>query len=105
MLLNQIRIGDHIQAWTDWLTSRLYRTSPSQDSLGAQTRTEEKNRQAQDLLEVYRQLKITAPTEWMKGVAKTYLAQFEEAQQSNLFDEQQDRDDLELVIQQLRRLT
>lgn len=105
VLLNKIRIGDHIQAWADWLTTRLYRTSPSQASLGTQTRTEEKNHQAQAPLDTYLKLKNTAPTRWMKRVGKTYLAQLEEAQQSNLFEEQQDRDDLELVIQQLRRLT
>jgi hypothetical protein len=105
VLLNQIQIADHIQAWADWLTTRLYRTSSSQVSLGTQSRTEEKNHQAQALLDTYHQLKNTDPTKWMKGVAKTYLAQLEEAQQSNLFEEQQDRDDLELVIRQLRRLT
>jgi hypothetical protein len=104
VLTNQIRIGDHIQAWADWLTARLYRTPASQDSLGTQATTAEINRRSKAPLDTYQQLKNTPPEQWMKGMAKTYLAQCEEVQQGNLLENQPDREDLELVIRHLRRL-
>lgn len=102
-LNNQIRIGDHLQAWGDWLTARLYRTSTSQESRGEQAITEEINRRAQAPLLTYQQHKQKAPEQWMKALAKTYLGQCEEARQKNLLDEADDQEDLELVIQHLRR--